>query len=229
MKKKLDKFFKTWKPETECIVVGSSPSLTWYDFGKHIDKFKNVVRVNLCFIDGLEKHTGKKLDIWATTNTNRPGWGDFSPIDEDVKEVWVRTPVTRNQLNDIGAFKNNKKLYDKVQYISPKGRKISMVHNQIIKTASGGIGTGMLAINKAINEFEKITIIGHTFYLENKDINIHLGQEKEDENHKYSRKSLHDGNKWPLTNLSIIKDLIKQDKIILLNPFEYDNLEGEDS
>ena len=54
-------------------------------------------------------------------------------------------------------------------------------------------------------------------------------QEKEDENHKYSRKSLHDGIKWPLTNLSIIKDLIKQDKIILLNPFEYDNLEGEDS
>ena len=42
--KPLDKHFENWKPNTETIVVGTSPSLKHYDFGKYIDQFENVIR-----------------------------------------------------------------------------------------------------------------------------------------------------------------------------------------
>ena len=220
MKKELDKYFKDWKPETDCVVVGSSPSLTWYNFGKYIDKFETVVRVNYCFTTDTDLSTGKKVDIWSTTNTDRPGWDCFSAINEETKEVWVRTPVTEEQLKGCGAFESFP--VKNIKYISRKGNSdITFVHDGMIDIT--GTPTGILTINQDLNQFKKITIIGHTFYLETKDISIHLGQEKEDDNHEKARRGWA-GDGWCMHNLNIIKDLIKDGRIILLNPFEYDNL-----
>lgn len=51
--KRLDAYFETFEPETDVIVVGTSPSLKSYEFGKYIDKFNTVIRVNKCFFDGM--------------------------------------------------------------------------------------------------------------------------------------------------------------------------------
>ena len=49
------------------IVVGNGSSVLKYEFGDIIDSYDIVIRVNHCVTKGLEKHVGKKIDVWATT------------------------------------------------------------------------------------------------------------------------------------------------------------------
>jgi len=214
-----------WKPETECVVVGSSPSLSWYKFGRIIDKFDTVVRVNKCFQDGYGEHTGKKVDIWATTNNTR--WNYFSPITEETSQLWVRTEQTARELErESDSLMNFKGTPDDMYPISQKDSTSKPYLDDRMSKITG-IGTGMLAINKALHEFETISIIGHTFYLESDGVAIQFGlaPEDEDDEHKKNRKDFFENNTWGLLNLSIIKDFIEKGRIILLNPFEYDNLD----
>jgi len=47
---------------------------------------------------------------------------------------------------------------------------------------------------------------------------------EEDEEHKNNREEFFDKNKFGLQSLQFIIDWMKEGKIVLLNPYEYDNL-----
>jgi len=210
-KEKLDKYFENWTCETDVIVVGGSPSLTWYEFGKYIDQFTTVIRINKCFHDNMYNFTGKKINIWGTTNNER--WNKFNPITKDTYEVWGRRDCTCDEFKENGTFDD----FD---------GKCFGAQDKHPQFEWHGIGTGLICLNHAISKFNKITIIGHTFYLEGNEEAINFYSKKEDDEHKQNRLDYYNGDTHRLNQLSHVLNWIKEDKIILLNPYEYDNLNG---
>ena len=210
---KLDKHFENWKPETDCVVIGCSPSLKWYDFGKYIDQFSTVIRINICLIPEMFSHTGKKIDIWATTGNDR--WDGYNPIDiNTTKEVWTRNDGYKKQLTENGTLNNF------------RGPLVVMDRGHF-HFFGIGLGTGLITISNATQKYKKITIIGHTFYLESTDNKCYdFHSELEDEEHKKNRLGHHYGNKYGLKSLKYVTKWISEEKIILLNPYEYNNLRG---
>ena len=84
--KPLDKHFENWKPNTEQIVVGTSPSLKHYDFGKYIDQFENVIRsaINV-FKKGCSTIHSKKIDISSSVHQIRNRrWNYWTPIHDSL-------------------------------------------------------------------------------------------------------------------------------------------------
>ena len=216
MEQKLNKYFETWSPQTECIVVGSSPSLTWYEFGNHIDKFKNVIRTNCCFSPTHYPNTGKKLDIWATTTNTR--WGLFNPVDSTTKEVWTRNDSVIQDLKNNGTIE----VFQERNFSGP----IKIMGNRdSLNFPLPGLGTGLITINEAISKYGKITIIGHTFYLEDTKYALNFNSNgKEDDEHRDNRKSYFNNDSHGITQIQYVFEWIKEGKIILLNQYEYDNL-----
>lgn len=53
--------------ETDTIVVGNSPALLRYKFGKFIDSFTNVIRFNKAMLAGYKEQVGEKFDTWITS------------------------------------------------------------------------------------------------------------------------------------------------------------------
>jgi len=210
---KLDKYFTKWKPETDVVVVGCSPSLRWYDFGKYIDQFKTVIRINICLKEGMFNHTGKKLDIWATTGNNR--WDGYSPLDiSNPSEVWPRVSGYADELKANGTLDNFK-------------GPVTAMDRSGVSGFGVGLGTGLIAINHAIERYGKVTLIGHTFYLESEDAKCYdFHSELEDAEHKKNRLEHHNKNSYGLRALKYVQDWRAEDKAVLLNPWEYDNLRG---
>lgn len=227
--KKLDTYFETFEPQTDAIVVGTSPSLKSYEFGKYIDKFNTVIRVNKCFFDGMYQHTGEKIDIWSTTDNYR--WDYFHPIKSEELRIWPRKEVVAEQLHSNGTLDG----FDNVDVncgtwellMKEYGRhKFNMKYKGRQKDRFVGVGTGLITLDRAIREFSKITIIGHTFYLEGGEDNraLNFYSEEEDEEHAQNRMEYFEGDKHRLKQMSYVKDWMSQRKITLLNPFEYDNI-----
>jgi len=218
MEQKLNQYFKTWSPQTECIVVGSSPSLTWYEFGNYIDKFDTVVRINKCFNEDYYPNTGKKLDIWATTDNTR--WGLFNPVNSSTKEVWTRNHHVINDLNNNGTFD----IFDERKFT---GSVVNIeAGRDSLRFPYPGLGTGLIALNEAIRRYNQITIIGHTFYLEGGNEALNFGSTEEGEEHKNNRLTYYNGDLHRITQIKYVLNWINEGKIILLNPYEYDNLKN---
>ena len=244
---KLDKYFENWKPETEVVIVGCSPTLRCYPFGKYIDQFENVVRINKCFHGKLYDHTGYKIDTWCTTNRYgiEDRWGenpkstlwkgsedDFNPLNETTKEIWPRVPVTATELKSRGTLDNFK---GEIKNMRTSKKKCIYGTKTFNDFPYKVIGTGMIALNYAVERFEKITIIGHTFYLESKtpavldfDNNVVIDNDiikSGVESPKQKRVRLNNGGDARSKKyLSYIKKWIKDGNIIMLNPYEYDNM-----
>jgi len=245
---KLNQHFKNWKPETEVIVVGCSPTLKYYPFGEYIDQFENVVRINKCFHEGLNKNTGKKIDVWCTTNRygKEKRWGeskssgkwegaegDFNPLNETTKEIWPRLPITAEELKRRGTLDNFK---GKISNMRNNNKECILGRNTFKDYNFPCLGTGLIALNHAVHRFKKITIIGHTFYLESKipavldfdnDTVVEDGVIKsgvETKIQKKARLNHCQGDKHGIKCLSYIKKWIEDGKVVLLNPHEYDNM-----
>jgi len=223
--KKLDNYFKTFQPETDVIVVGTSPTIKSYEFGKYIDKFKTVIRVNKCFSDDMYQYTGNKIDIWSTTDNFR--WDYFHPIKSEQLRIWPRKNNVAKQLQENKTLDalDNVDVNTGTWELLIKKYGISKFRKKY-KRNFKGVGTGLITLDRAIREFSKITIIGHTFYLEGGDDDraLNFYSDTEDEEHFQNRRDYFKGDTHRLKQFSYVQEWIRNGKITLLNPFEYDNL-----
>jgi len=226
--KKLDNYFETFEPQTDVIVVGTSPSLNCYNFGKYIDKFKTVIRVNKCFFDGMYQHTGRKIDIWSTTGNYR--WDYFHPIKSEPLTIWPRKDDVGHEMSHrYHEFDNVNVHSDTWGFLTKHYGGKEFRHKYKKNQALGkfiGVGTGLITLDRAIINFSKITIIGHTFYLEGgeDDRALNFYNKEEDAEHKKNRKDYFKGDKHRFRQMDFVQNWISENKIMLLNPFEYDNL-----
>ena len=94
MPKKLD-------TTSRVIIIGNSPSILLHNYGKQIDSYDVVIRLNRCVTKGFEKFIGNKIDIWATTHGSKRfrNMADFVPENYlDIKYLWKRTLKVKPKL-----------------------------------------------------------------------------------------------------------------------------------
>ena len=82
---------KGMRGKEKVIIVGNSPSILNRNYGKLIDSYDVVIRLNRCVTEGFEDNIGSKIDVWATTRTD--GYDElFVPTNyKDIKHLWVRS------------------------------------------------------------------------------------------------------------------------------------------
>ena len=51
----------------KAIIISNSRSILKKEYGKLIDNFDVVIRLNKCVTDGYEKYIGSKTDIWSAS------------------------------------------------------------------------------------------------------------------------------------------------------------------
>ena len=214
MEEDLDLHFKDWTPPTEVVIVGNSPSMAKYEFGQYIDQFDTVVRLNECLHEEYFPFTGEKLDVWATTSNDR--WGDYNPITPETKEVWVRTEETKKQLKENNTLKDFK-------------GEVTVLERRGVAKFGKGIPTGLLAIYHARLRYQKVSIIGNTFYLDSDKNNLRLEHFYAGESEigaQCRQKHHHNSHDFGKKVLVYISKWMVDKSVVLLNPFEYDNLPG---
>ena len=196
------------------IVVGGSPNILKYNYGKKIDSFDKVIRLNSCVTDGVEDHVGSKTNIWVTSGTKQKWltrWGGyFFPDEITDSEIWFRTEHT---LMDYGLL--SEKWYNrKFRFRVLRYKRKSVLTNKSINEDNFGglllhdegkwtwsgtyLTTGMMAILGALKFYPKVVIAGFTFYTEGDNIEISsvysgVSLRENLEKHKHAHKKILNG------------------------------------
>lgn len=247
---------KTKKPTV--IVIGNSPTVFLEKRGETIDKYDIVIRVNNCPTDGFEEFIGSKTDIWATTK-NTVHHNNFVPNNIDaLKEVWHRTELSRSrckfpkELKDVPSrimYKTPefRKKFDKylegiptVMALSPdKNVFVRKEYHDTLKGSKHEMCTGLVTILTATSIYEKVDILGFTFYTEQssgratgyyreKQKNKKTGKHTEDLYWRENEKSGFASNELAEIKRNIILDYIKEGVVTPLNDEEiYGNIKME--
>ena len=179
MPKKLD-------TTSRVIIIGNSPSILLHKYGKQIDSYDVVIRLNRCVTKGFEKYIGNKIDIWATTHGSERFHKMEKFIPEnylDIKYLWKRTPKVKLELPE-----DFPEVEEHIMYKAPSNFKkyFAAFFNDF--EIEHEPDTGLLTILTSLKFYSDITIHGFTFYTEHKE---HLVEGY------YRRKELDEGGKHP--------------------------------
>jgi hypothetical protein len=162
--------FDTIKTE-KVIIVGNSPSILTKELGSIIDSYDVVIRINRCITNGFEKHVGKKINVWATTKTRSKRMKElniesFIPDGyENLDCIWLRTPYTKNDLK----LPKKPKISKHIMYKTPKFKsKFTKLTAELKHEPC----TGLLTILTSTLFYKDITLVGFTFYTEQKDEDV---------------------------------------------------------
>jgi len=150
---------------SKVIIVGNNPVLLEKNYGKLIDSYDIVIRINRCITKGLEQHTGTKLDIWATTHNH---WYKDKFIPDNFNELsalWYRTPGVKKSLKTPFSievptyvmYKNKDFKNNFSQYVEKKGYALK-------GTKKIEFDTGLLTILTSTLFYKDITIVGFDFF-----------------------------------------------------------------
>ena len=145
------------------IIIGNGPSVQNYNFGKQIDQYNYVARINNFKTDGYEKIIGSKTNIWcngANQNLYRRR--------EQFDRILVFIPPTILDFNKKSIHKRIKKRLnvsrDDYELIS-----IDKMKNFEKKCDCYRLTTGTNSILWAVENFEKVIIHGFDFFQNGKE------------------------------------------------------------
>ena len=146
----------------EILIIGNGRSVLDHSFGKQINKFSIVGRINNYSIDNYAEHVGGKTDIWfngANQNLKRQ-----KVIPNEVV-VFIPPEILRRKKEKIHD-RISKRLYiDKEKYsLIP----LETMENYEILTGVKRPTTGTSCIIWAVENFEKVIIHGFDFFIDSK-------------------------------------------------------------
>ena len=243
--------------DSSVIIVGNSPTIFVNELGEEIDNYDVVIRINNCPTEGFEKFTGSKTTIWATTK-NTVHHNQFVPKNiPDLKEVWHRTKTSKERCKFSNELLSKP---SKVMYKTTEFRRAYLKHLNGLMTVVGKsqsqdilmtktfddnlkdttheMCTGLITILSALLVYERVSILGFTFYTEQSD-GTATGYYRE---HQKSENGRHTEDKYWRDNetsgfasleiakikRSIILELIEKDLVRPLNAEEiYGNIKME--
>jgi len=174
---------RPWRNSNQrVIVVGNSPSVLSHEYGKIIDSYDVVIRLNRCPTQHYEKFIGTKIDVWSTAKTNR-AYPGFVPYNyKDLRGVWLRTPVLwSSRLGKINkrCIKLPNDFPDISHHIMYKTKNYKRNFRGLMRSFFLDRGprtpepcTGLLTILTAIKFFDNVTLHGFTFYTEQQDNSV---------------------------------------------------------
>jgi hypothetical protein len=167
----------TERSQEKVIIVGNSPSILLREYGELIDSYDVVIRINRCVTKGFEKYLGKKLNIWATSRTDKYEGGKYVPENyKNIKYLWIRTKKSNpNSKDDKTGIKGRylplpkdfpKEVRDN-PYVMYKDQKWFINYKNLLHPfkLDKEPCTGLLTILTACRFYDDITIHGFTFGL----------------------------------------------------------------
>ena len=131
------------------IIVGNGSSILDGENGSKIDSYQTVVRFNSFKINGFEKYTGTKTNIWFTVNLAHKKAAHL--FDKVIFHSWAK-PERCN-------------LYRKLKEIVPC-RKIDF--DLIDSIGVNCPSTGLIAIHYFLKEYDHVTITGFDWWARQK-------------------------------------------------------------
>ena len=145
------------------LLIGNGPSVHNYRFGREIDRFKNIARINNFKTIGYENIIGSKTTIWcngANQNLNKRTY-TFSQV-----IVFIPPNIQINKSNYIHDHIQKRLLLNKNQYKLISIDKMKFYEK---KCNSLRLTTGTNSILWAIENFEKVIIHGFDFFQNGKE------------------------------------------------------------
>ena len=146
----------------EILIIGNGRSVLDHLFGKQINKFSIVGRINNYSIDNYAEHVGGKTDIWfngANQNLKRQ-----KVIPNEVV-VFIPPKILRRKKEKIHDQISRRLHIDKEKYsLIP----LETMENYEILTGVKRPTTGTSCILWAIENFEKVIIHGFDFFIDSK-------------------------------------------------------------
>ena len=223
------------------VIVGNSPSLLSNQLGKVIDSHDTVIRVNKCVTKGYKKHIGEKINIWATTRNDFHGnWIPEKIYNLD--QIWIRTPSTYRKLWLPDAKKTQGGWHHK-GLKNANGNMIpwaTMSKNLVFesdryfqhltKDLEHEPCTGLLTILTATKFYKNISLVGFTFYADDRSQNNNYeyyiekeakkGVHPEDVAWKECKSSGFSSKEEGIKKQAILRQLIDEKLVKMLNPEE---------
>ena len=141
-----------------------------HNYGKIIDDFDVVIRVNRCVTKGFEKKVGRRIDIWATTRMNTSG--HFYPDNyKTIQCLWTRSNTVNLKdkkwlPNDFPSSAREKRLIMFKHQVFWKRHINPFLHQFNLKKEPC---TGLITILTACRFFNDITVHGFTFGNQSED------------------------------------------------------------
>ena len=146
----------------EILIIGNGRSVLDHSFGKQINKFSIVGRINNYSIDNYAEYVGGKTDIWfngANQNLKRQ-----KVIPNEVV-VFIPPEILRRKKEKIHDRIFRRLHIDKEKYsLIP----LETMENYEILTGVKRPTTGTASILWAVENFEKVIIHGFDFFIDSK-------------------------------------------------------------
>ena len=146
----------------EILIIGNGRSVLDHLFGKQINKFSIVGRINNYSIDNYAEHVGGKTDIWfngANQNLKRQ-----KVIPNEVV-VFIPPEILRRKKEKIHDRISRRLHIDKEKYFLIP---LETMENYEILTGVKRPTTGTSCILWAVENFEKVIIHGFDFFIDSK-------------------------------------------------------------
>ena len=146
----------------EILIIGNGRSVLDHSFGKQINKFSIVGRINNYSIDNYAEHVGRKTDIWfngANQNLKRQ-----KVIPNEVV-VFIPPEILRRKKEKIHDRISRRLHIDKEKYFLIP---LETMENYEILTGVKRPTTGTSCILWAVENFEKVIIHGFDFFIDSK-------------------------------------------------------------
>jgi hypothetical protein len=223
------------------VIVGNSPSLLSNQFGKVIDSHDTVIRINKCVTKGYTKHIGQKINIWATTrNDFHNNW--VPEKIHDLEQMWIRTPNTYRKLwlpdakkikggwHHSGLQNTHGKNIPWATMYKNSAFESDRYFQDLTKDLEHEPCTGLLTILTATKFYKNISLVGFTFYTDDKSQNndyeyyrekeAKKGAHPEDVIWKESKSSGFSSKKEGMKKQAILRRLVDEKSVKILNPEE---------
>ena len=146
----------------EILIIGNGRSVLDHSFGKQINKFSIVGRINNYSIDNYAEYVGGKTDIWfngANQNLKRQ-----KVIPNEIV-VFIPPEILRRKKEKIHDRISRRLHIDKEKYFLIP---LETMENYEILTGVKRLTTGTSCILWAIENFEKVIIHGFDFFIDSK-------------------------------------------------------------
>ena len=146
----------------EILIIGNGRSVLDHSFGKQINKFSIVGRINNYSIDNYAEYVGGKTDIWfngANKNLKRQ-----KVIPNEIV-VFIPPEILRRKKKKVYDQISNRLHIDKKYYsLIP----LEVMENYEKITGVKRPTTGTASILWAVENFEKVLIHGFDFFIDSK-------------------------------------------------------------
>ena len=146
----------------EILIIGNGRSVLDHLFGKQINKFSIVGRINNYSIDNYAEYVGGKTDIWfngANQNLKR------QKVIPDEVVVFIPPEILRRKKEKIHDRISRRLHIDKEKYFLIP---LETMENYEILTGVKRPTTGTSCILWAVENFEKVIIHGFDFFIDSK-------------------------------------------------------------